>query len=89
MDVRLEGIFAHGSPYISVCIYSISVDTRHKQCHYVETMNKLLWLCRDAMGALSLRCVSAVIELPCHLGHAYIISYTLYTGFTAVVVGST
>ena len=38
---------------------------------------------------LLLRCVSAGIELRCHLGHAYIISNTLYTGCTAVVVGST
>ena len=38
---------------------------------------------------LLLRCVSAGIELRCHLGHAYIISNTLYTGYTAVVVGST
>ena len=29
---------------------------------------------------LLLRCVSAGIELRCHLGHAYIISNTLYTG---------
>ena len=29
---------------------------------------------------LLLRCVSAWIELRCHLGHAYIISNTLYTG---------
>ena len=36
-----------------------------------------------------LRCVSAGTELPCHLGHAYIISNTLYTGYTAEVVGST
>ena len=31
---------------------------------------------------LLLRCVSAGIELRCHLGHAYIISNTLYTGCT-------
>ena len=48
---------------------------------YVETMlNLILTL---------LRCVSAGIELPYHLGHAYIISNTLQTGCTAVVVGST
>ena len=35
-----------------------------------------------------LRCVTAGTELP-HLGHAYILSNTLYTGCTAVVVGST
>ena len=35
-----------------------------------------------------LRCVSAGIELRCHLGHAYIISNTLHTGCNAVVVGS-
>ena len=29
---------------------------------------------------LLLRCVSAGIELRCNLGHAYIISNTLYTG---------
>ena len=40
---------------------------------------------------LLLRCVSAGIELPYHLGHAYIIPNTLQTGCrpTAVVVGST
>ena len=38
---------------------------------------------------LLLRCVSAGIELPGHLGHAYIISNALYTGCTAVVGGST
>ena len=37
---------------------------------------------------LLLRCVSTGIELRCHLGRAYIISNTLYTGCTAVVVGS-
>ena len=36
-----------------------------------------------------LRFVSPGTKLPCHLGHAHIISNTLYTGCTAVVVGST
>ena len=37
---------------------------------YVETMLNLIM-------TLLLRCVSAGIELPSHLGHAYIISNTL------------
>ena len=38
-----------------------------------------MWLCFDVIMTLLLRCVSAGIEVRCHLGHAYIISNTLYT----------
>ena len=70
MDIPLEGIFAlasHISMYLSVAFQRIH-DANN--VIYVETMLNLIM-------TLLLRCVSAGIELPYHLGHAYIISNTL------------
>ena len=71
MDIRLEGIFALGFSYISMYL-SVASQRIHDANNviYVETMLNLLM-------TLLLRCVSAAIELPYHLGHAYIISNTL------------
>ena len=63
------------------------------KCCIVRHLSNALWdiylmhcgICE--MGLL--RFVSTGTEVPCHLGHGYIISNTLYTGCAVVVVGST
>ena len=83
MDIPLEGTYSLLASHISM--YSSVASQRIHDANnviYVETMLKLIM-------TLLLRCMSSGIELPYHLGHAYIISNTLQTGCTAVVVGST
>ena len=72
MDIPLEGIFALGFSYISMYL-SVASQRIHDANNviYVKTMLNLIM-------TLLLRCVSAGIDLPYHLGHAYIISNTLH-----------